>query len=131
MAAGWYNFTIEQGATVDFELTYKDSNGDVVDLSKYTARMQVKNAKGGNQTYITLSSTLANDGTGLNMSGSAGTKPPSSGSIGVFISAYSSSQLTFSEGYYDIELVSGSTYPYVTRLLEGRVKLSKEVTTSS
>jgi hypothetical protein len=45
MAAGWYNFTIEQGATVDFELTYKDSNGDVVDLSKYTARMQVKNAK--------------------------------------------------------------------------------------
>ena len=26
MAAGRYNFTIEQGATVDFEIAYKDSN---------------------------------------------------------------------------------------------------------
>ena len=131
MAAGWYNFMIEQGATVNFELTYKDSNGDPIDLTDYTARMQIKNSKGGDQTYITLSSTLLDDGTGLNMSGSNGTMPLSSGSIGVYISAASSSQLTFSEGYYDIELVSGSIYPYVIRLLEGKVKLSKEVTTSS
>jgi len=129
--AGWYNFTIEQGATVNFELTYKDSSGNYIDLTGYTARMQIKNARGGSQTYITLTSNRAADGTGLNMNGSSGTKSPVSGSIGVFISAHSSSRLTFSEGYYDIELVSGSQYPYVTRLLEGKVKLSKEVTTSS
>jgi hypothetical protein len=131
MMAGWYNFTIEQGATVNFELTYKDSSGNPIDLTDYSARMQIKNARGGNQTYISLSSNLATDGTGLNMSGSTETKSPVSGSIGVYISAHSSSRLSFSEGYYDIELVSGSQYPYVIRLLEGKVKLSKEVTTST
>ena len=39
MAAGKYNFTIEQGATVDFEVQYKDSNSLPVNLSGYQARM--------------------------------------------------------------------------------------------
>jgi len=39
MAAGKYSFTIEQGSTVDFEITYKDSNGNPVDLTGYQARM--------------------------------------------------------------------------------------------
>ena len=37
----------------------------------------------------------------------------------------SSSNFTFEEAKYDLELVQGTT---VTRLLEGKVKLSKEVT---
>ena len=41
MAAGKYNFTIEQGATVDFEIAYTDSNGDPIDLTGYDARMQL------------------------------------------------------------------------------------------
>ena len=40
MAAGNYSFTIEQGATTDFEITYKDSSNNPVDLAGYTARMQ-------------------------------------------------------------------------------------------
>jgi hypothetical protein len=35
--------------------------------------------------------------------------------------------LTFDEAAYDLELYSAS---YVTRILEGKVKLSKEVTTN-
>lgn len=131
MAAGKYNFTIEQGATLDFEIQYTDSNSDPIDLTGYTSRMQIKNAKGGDTTHITLTSTLADDGTGLNMSGSSGTKPPTSGSIGIYISAYSSSLLDFSKAFYDLEISSGSTYPVVTRLMEGTVELSKEVTTVS
>ena len=131
MAAGKYNFTIEQGTTLDFEIQYSDSNSNPIDLTGYTSRMQIKNAKGGNTTYITLTSTLAADGTGLNMSGSSGTKPLTSGSIGIYISAYSSSLLDFSKAFYDLEISSGSTYPIVTRLIEGTVELSKEVTTVS
>ena len=40
MAAGKYNFTIEQGATLDFEVCYKDNCNNLVDLSYYSGRMQ-------------------------------------------------------------------------------------------
>ena len=126
MAAGKYTFIIEQGATTDFELVWKDSNGSRVDLSDYTARMQIRSDYGSTGTlHANLTSTLQDDGTGINMSGSNGSTPVQSGSLGIFISAASSSVFNFDEARYDLELVSGS---YVTRLLEGKVKLSKEVT---
>ncbi len=126
MAAGKYTFIIEQGATTDFELVWKDASGDPVDLTNYQARMQIRSDYGSNGTlYANLTSSLDADGTGLSLSGSNNQNPPTSGSIGVFISAASSSNFTFGEARYDIEMVSGS---YVTRLLEGKVKLSKEVT---
>ena len=124
MAAGKYSFVIEQGATTDFEVQYKDSSNNPVNLSGYHARMQIRSDYGGT-LIANLSSSLDSDGTGLNLSGSNGTTPISSGSIGIFISAASSSAFTFSEAKYDLELVQGST---VTRLLEGKVKLSKNVT---
>lgn len=125
MAAGKYSFLIEQGATLSFELQYKDSAGTPIDLTGYTARMQIRSSVDSTTTIASLTSTLTADGTGLNLNGSSGTKPLSSGSIGVYISAASSSLFTFNEGVYDLELVSGSA---VTRLIEGKVKLSKEVT---
>jgi len=132
MAAGRYSFVIEQGATLDFEIAYTDSNGDPVDLTDYNGRMQIKDAQGGTTTYLTLSSSLdPNDGTGLNFSGSNSINPPTSGTIGIFISAHSSSLLDFNEAVYDLEIVTGSVYPIVTRVLEGKVKLSKEVTTGN
>ena len=129
MAAGKYNFVIEQGATLDFEIAYTDSGSNKIDLTGYTGRMQIKDKIGGSTTYITLSSSLAADGTGLNFSGSNNINPPTSGTIGVFISANSSSALNFNKAIYDLEIVSGSIYPVVTRLLQGTVTLDKEVTT--
>ena len=129
MAAGRYSFVIEQGATLDFEIAYTDANGSPVDLTDYTGRMQIKNSHGGNINYITLSSSKETDGTGLNFSGSNNDNPPTSGTIGIFISAYSSSLLDFKDAVYDLEIASGSIYPVVTRVLEGKIRLSKEVTT--
>ncbi|MCX7289503.1 hypothetical protein, partial [Janthinobacterium sp.] len=74
--------------------------------------------------FITLSSSLEADGTGLNFSGSNNT-PPTSGSIAIYISAVSSSMLNFDTGVYDLEISSGS---FVSRILEGQIKLSKEIT---
>jgi len=131
MAAGQYSFTIEQGATVDFRIDYTDSNGDAVDLTNYEARMQIRNAKGGDTLYASLSSSLDACGSGLNMTPTSAsvTLPKSSGSIGVFISAASSSAFTFDRAHYDLEIYSGSgNCTRVDRILEGRVKLSKEVT---
>ena len=128
MAAGNYSFTIEQGTTVNFEVQYTDSGSNPINLTGYSGKMQIRSNFANDQptTYATLSSSLAPDGTGLNFSGSAGNKPPTSGSIGIYISAASSSAFNFAKAKYDLEITSGST---VTRLLQGVVTLSKEVTT--
>ena len=75
MAAGKYNFSIEQGATTDFEIQWNDSTGSPVDLSYYSARMQIRSNYGSSgELYATLSSTLDDDGTGLNLLGANGAK---------------------------------------------------------
>ena len=127
MSAGKYSFVIEQGATVNFEIQYRDSNNNPVNLTGCSGKMQIRSSYADNNpvTYATLSSSLAADGTGLNFSGSNGTTPLASGSIGVFISAASSSVFTFNTAYYDLELTSGSI---VTRLIEGQIRLSQQVT---
>lgn len=127
MAAGKYSFVIEQGSTVDFEIQYRDADSIPINLTGYSGKMQIRSdfADSNPITYATLNSTPSGDGTGLNFNGSNGTLPLSSGSIGIYISAASSSAFTFDTAYYDLELTSGS---FVTRILEGRVKLSKEVT---
>lgn len=130
MSAGRYSFTIEQGATFQLNLQYKDSNGDPVDLTGYYGRMQIRPSVTSNTVYLTLSSSLNSDGTGLNFSGSNNNQPPSSGSIGIYIASCTSSMLTFDgQAYYDLEIYSGSgACPYTVRLIEGQVNLSKEVT---
>jgi hypothetical protein len=129
MAAGKYSFVIEQGATTQFELQYKDANNNPIDLTGYHGRMQIRPTISSAQVYLTLSSSLNPDGTGLNFSGSNGSTPPSSGSIGVYIASCTSSLLDFDNGVYDLEIYSGSgVCAYTVRLLEGQVKLSKEVT---
>ena len=125
MAAGKYNLLIEQGATYQVEIQYKDSAGVAVDLTGYSGKLQIRPFPGSPIAYICLSSSLQPDGTGLNFSGSYGSTPPTSGSIGIYISAISSSLLTFDTGVYDLEISSGS---FTTRLLQGNVQLSKEVT---
>ena len=124
MAAARYSFIVEQGATTNIQLKWEDESGSI-DLSGYSAKMQLRPTIDSSTVYLTLSSSLNIDGTGLNMSGSDGETAVQSGSIGIYISAATSSLLNFETAYYDLEMMSGNE---VTRLLEGQVKLSKNVT---
>jgi hypothetical protein len=130
MSAGRYPLYIEQGASLDFEVQYLDSEGNPVDLSGYSARMQIRPSTDSSTIYVTLSSSLQPDGTGLNLSGSHSLKPPTSGSIGIFISSCTSSVFNFNDAVYDLELFVpyDGGCSYVTRLIQGPVRLSKEVT---
>lgn len=113
MSAGQHNFIIEQGTTFNPVLTWKDSSGTPIDLSGYTARMQLRE-------YLessTVVAELSTENGGIALGGVAGT-------ITLFISATNTANLTES-GVYDLEMVQGAV---VTRLLEGAFILSKEVT---
>lgn len=129
MACGKYNFTIYQGATLDLPIIYTDSNNVGFDLTEYGAKMQFRNAPSESATelYLTLSSSLNSDGTGLNFSGSikTGFVSPVSGNIGIYISALTSSLLNFTTAEYDLFLFSGS---YAELLLQGKVTNDKRVT---
>jgi hypothetical protein len=130
MSAGRYSLYIEQGTTVNFEIQYKDVAGNPVNFTGYGARMQIRPTVDSSTVYLTLSSSLQADGTGLSMSGSAPYKPLSSGSIGVYIASCTSSMLNFGDAVYDLEIFvpNGTDCPTVTRILQGPVRLSKEVT---
>ena len=133
MAAGRYSFTIEQGTTLSFELQYKDSNGDPIDLTEYEGAMQIRSTySGSGDTFLTLTSSLGDSyskspsNSFLSFSGSNLTTPLTSGSIGIYAGFQSTDALTFGgQAFYDIELTSGSIR---TRILEGRVQLAQQVT---
>lgn len=133
MAAGRYSFTLEQGTTVDFELQYKDSGSNPIDLSGYTGKMEIRSTySGSGTTYLTLTSSLGDtytklaDNAFLSFSGSSLTTPTASGSIGIYIGYELADVLTFTdEAYYDLEITSGVSR---TRIIEGRVLLSRQTT---
>jgi hypothetical protein len=114
MAATTYDILIEQGATFSQLVTYKD-NGVAVNLTGYTARMQVRATLESASTLVEL--TTANGRIALG--GTAGT-------ITLTISATDTAALTSGRGVYDLELVSGSGI--VTRLLQGVATISRNVT---
>jgi hypothetical protein len=120
MAAGNYSITIIQGSTFNLELQYLDSEETPINLTDYHTQMQIRPdfADNTNTIYATLSSSLDDDGSGIVINGEIG-------SITLNLSAEKTKNLNFDEALYDLELYSGS---FVTRILEGKVKLRKEVT---
>lgn len=127
MAAGRYSFSIEQGSTFKMGVQYLDSGSNPIDLTAYNGRMQIRSdyADNANTLYINISSSVDADGSGLDFTGINGDQPLTSGSIGITISAEKTTSMSFDEGYYDLELYSGS---FVTRILQGTVIMNKEVT---
>ena len=124
MAAGKYALLIEQGATLDLELLYKDSNNTPIDVSSYTGKLQIKSDYANNSptTYLSLTNPVIS-GSGIDF-----TTNGNSGIIGIKLSAASSSALTFDTAVYDFEITD--TSGIVTRLLQGSAQLSKQVTTT-
>jgi hypothetical protein len=111
-----YKLDIQQGATLSLTATWTDSTGAAVNLTGYTARMQVRSAYDATTTILSLTSGAGD----ITLGGSAGT-------IAITASATVTAALTAPwTGVYDLELVSGGGV--VTRLLEGPATVSPEVT---
>lgn len=114
--AGTLHITIEQGATFNPVLTWKDQAGALIDLTGYTARMQVRPTVDDTGTpLLDLDTTNGK----IVLGGTAGT-------ITFAVPAVDTAALVFDEAVYDLELIDGAGE--VTRLLKGDVYLSPEVT---
>lgn len=115
MSAADYNIIVEQGATFQLNITWKDEAGVVIDITGYTARMQVRATKAA--TTVLLAATTENGY--ITLGGVAGT-------VAISVPASVTAALSFVRAVYDLELISSTGI--VTRLVQGGVCLSKEVT---
>ena len=119
MAAGRYDFTIEQGATLTRSVTWQDSAGSAVDLTGYTISGKIKRKTSDAQPIISFSITVTNAAAGqftfTLTAAQTATLPVKHGLDG---------QKELLDCVYDIEAVTGST---VYRVLEGTCSISPEV----
>ncbi len=114
MAAGTYNFTIEQGVTFTLSLTYTDPSDAAIDLTGYSAQMMLKETHSARKPLIT-----ATTGNGkITLGGTEGT-------VDVVLSAVETGNLPVITGVYDLEIVSGEA---VARLIQGTFTVSGGVT---
>jgi hypothetical protein len=119
MKATVLNFTgddaIQKGASFEQTLEWLDSNGDPVDLTGLSARMQVRRSV--NSPAFVLELTTENGGIVL-----GGTN----GKITMRVSATQSAAIPIAAGVYDLELVNSDGK--VTRFVMGDIDFSPEVT---
>lgn len=111
------DLTCDQGATFVKHFAYLDAAGQPINLTGFTASMQVRHryadADFEAEPLVSLTSNA-----GIQLGGATGT-------IAVTIEASLSEAIPRGEHRYDLELVNGTT---VTRLLQGTFTVDPEVT---
>ncbi len=109
------NIVIEQGATFNEVFTWKDTSNTLINLTGYSAQMQVRSTKEDTVILWELSSTLGT----IILGGVAGT-------ITLYIDKSDTALFTFDSSVYDLELTDPSGRD--RRLLKGSVIIDTEVT---
>jgi hypothetical protein len=111
-----HDFYVYRGATFSEQIEWKDENGVAIDLTGFTARMHMRDTLEATTPFLTLTT----ENGGITLGGAAGT-------VDLLASAAATSAISATSGVYDLELVAGDGVT-VTRLLEGLVTISPEVT---
>jgi hypothetical protein len=113
MIPGKYNMVCPQGTTFSKQLTFTIDSVPV-DLTTYTARMQVREKYTSTSAIITITT----ENGGISLGGEDGT-------IDLYVSDSNTSHIVAKEYVYDLELVSSSN---VYRLIQGKFIVTPEVT---
>lgn len=111
--AGIYDLKINQGSTFVLGLTLKKANGLLFDLTGYTGRCQIRKTHASEE--IAATPHVAFD---VNRK---------SGKMSIGLSEAETIAIPLSSGVYDLEIID-PTGTVVTRIIEGKVKISPEVT---
>ena len=116
MPAGRYDIIADQGSTLIRNLKYFDGAGDPVDLTGYTAAMQVRENYGSTATVLSLTS----EGTAPTI-----TLGSSDGLIEVQVSATVMAEIPAGVYVYDLELDDDGV---VVKPVRGQFEIRPEVT---
>jgi len=108
------NLRIDQGASFSSDVTVKDSNGEVFDLTGYTAAAKMALGYASTRTRVTMTTTIGS---------------PTAGVITLSLSASQTTDLEAPARYvYDVEITRTSD-SNVTRVIEGIITTHPNVTT--
>lgn len=116
MAAGQYNFIIEQNAKFNPVLTWKDSTGALVNLTGWTATMKIWDVQTKN-LLLTLTTTPDANGNVITLGGAAGT-------ISILIKTVTTSTLNFNEATFKLRLNDSTGEG--DRIIQGAIAFSPE-----
>ena len=113
--ASVYNATIDQGADWYVNFTYQDSAGVAINLTGYTAAMQLRAPTDSNIVSLSLSSPS----NGITITGATGL---------VAVRATAAQTGALIDGVYEYDLELTSSIGIVTRLVQGQITISPQVT---
>lgn len=117
MKAGRYDFVITPGVRLDKTFTWKRANGDLVDLTGYSARMRGRTQAEPAETVLSLSSETGE----IELGGPAGT-------IHVRCTASQTAAMNWKgTAVYGLDLIPPAGADYADRLLEGNLRLRPRV----
>ena len=117
MAVQTYDLVIRRGDTYNVEFTWQDSDGNPIDLTGYTARMQIR-AKVSSPDPPAVDVT---EGAGIVLGGAAGTV-----TVELTPEQTGDGLQDCKSGVYDVELTS--SIGTVTTIIGGRVSFIDQVT---
>lgn len=115
--AGTYNFVMDQGATFTLQMVYQNGAGVPINLTGYTAKMQLRLKFGSPDAALTLST----ENGGLTIDGPTGT-------ISILATDEQTLALDPALYVYDLDIISGGT---IERLVMGQVTVRAEVTVNA
>jgi len=113
--AGQKNWEVDQNTTFSFILEYKDQSDLPISLVGASAKMQVRDTKGGSKLAFTLTSPTG----GI-------TIDPTLGKLTIKMTPTQTNKLFYPKSSYDIMLVDSNSNKI--KLLEGFITLSRSVT---
>lgn len=114
MTAGVYDLTIEKGATFRKTIYITDSDEVAVDITGYTAQMQIRRTSQSAANFIEL--TTSNGG--ITITGAEG-------KIALYVSDVDTTAITEDRGIYDLEIFNGTD---IVKILRGSVSILEEST---
>jgi hypothetical protein len=116
MSATNYNIIIDQGANWFINFLYKDTGGVAVNLTGYTAALQIRQTYASTTTLLSLTSSPA---AGITITAGTGT-------IAITATAAQTGAIAAGTYVYDCEITDGTGV--VTRIVQGQIQVSPEVT---
>jgi len=129
-----YDIPAEQGSDLSIHLKYLDENELAVDLSEYTAKLEVRRSYGFTFSLATITSspfgaTVGNTGGygGITMNCSISGNTGSTGGMLLYVNGIGMANLPVGKFVYDLQFIR-NTGGSVIRIIEGRFDTSPRVT---